>query len=425
MEDRQRETLQMPGRSETRTWQHNPTINAPAKYRRACHYEAFVPDKLTQLSVQLEGTVAGVVSEAEAAIRSLNNDAYPALRPLARLLLRTECIASSKIEGLQTGLRELASAEAKVKSGAKVGPTAREVLANIEAMELALEEATTAKTFSTAEIQAIHHRLMEKAPNGVSIAGKIRTDQNWIGGNDYNPCGADFVPPPPDEVAALLEDLSAAINDDLLPPIVQAALVHAQFETIHPFADGNGRTGRALIHVVLRRRNVAASYVPPISVILAAKRDRYIAGLTGFRGEKVADWIEQFSGAARNAAKLAEAYLTQVETLIEEWRSALHSRAPVPRSDAVAWTLIERLPGYPFITAPLAGAATDRSPPQVYEALDQLEQAGVLKRVSRSQRNRSWEPAGLMDLMEGLEAGQMPETNAKQPNEWQSTARGT
>ena len=399
----------MPGRLEPRVWPHNPTMNAPAKYRRACRYDSFIPTKLAQLPLQLEVTIAGVVSEAEAAIQSLNSEPSPALRPLARLLLRTESIASSKIEGLQTGLRELASAEAKLKSGVKVGPTTREVLANIEAMELALQEASTNRPFTVADINEIHHRLMEKSPNGASVAGKIRTDQNWIGGNDYNPCGADFVPPPPEEVPGLLTDLSTAINDDVLPPLVQAALVHAQFETIHPFADGNGRAGRALIHVILRRRGLAPSYVPPISVILAAKRDRYIAGLTAFRGDKVADWVEQFSGAARSAATLAEAYLKQVKKLIATWRGALQSRSLAPRSDAVAWTLIERLPAYPFITAPVAIAATDRSPPQVYEALDQLEQAAVLLPVSTSPRNRSWEPAGLIELLEGLEAGDMPE----------------
>ena len=89
----------------------------------------------------------------------------------------------------------------------------------------------------------------------------------------------------------------------------------------------------------------------------------------------------------------------------------MESRPPIPRSDAVAWTLIERLPAYPFITAPVAIAATDRSPPQVYEALDQLEQAGVLKPASRSKRNRSWEPAGLIELLEGLEVGEMPESD--------------
>ena len=98
-------------------------------------------------------------------------------------------------------------------------------------------------------------------------------------------------------MGALLDDLGAGVNDERLPPVVQAALVHAQFETIHPFADGNGRAGRALIHVILKRRRLAPAYVPPISVVLAAERDRYIAGLTRFRGERVSDWIEQFAAA--------------------------------------------------------------------------------------------------------------------------------
>ena len=285
----------MPGRYVPRTWPHDPTMNAPAKYRRACKYDAFIPVKLQELSLSLEATIAGVVSEADEAIRTLNDVAHPALAPLARLLLRTESIASSKIEGMQVGLRELARAEAKVEAGGNAGPTTLEILANIDAMELAVNEAAEADHFTVAEIMAIHHRLMQRTLNAERIAGKIRTSQNWIGGNDYNPCGADFVPPPPEEVSGLLDDLCHAINDDLLPPLVQAALVHAQFETIHPFADGNGRTGRALIHVVLRRRKVAPAYVPPISVVLATARDRYIEGLTGFRADRLPEWIEQFA----------------------------------------------------------------------------------------------------------------------------------
>ena len=287
----------MPGHDVSRVWQHDPTRNAPAKYRRACKYDAFVPLKLDDLSLSLEATVAGVASEAEAAIRQLNEAADPALAPLARLLLRTESIASSKIEGLQTGVRELARAEARLEAGGKAGPTLMEVLANIDAMELALTEAAGAKRFGLDEILRVHARLMERASNAARIAGQVRTSQSWIGGNDYNPCGADFVPPPPENVADLLDDLCEAINDDRLPPVVQAALVQAQFETMHPFADGNGRAGRALIHVVLRRRAVALSYVPPISVVLAAHRDRYIAGLIGFRQASVIPWVEQFAAA--------------------------------------------------------------------------------------------------------------------------------
>jgi len=398
----------MPGRLVPRVWTHNPTLDAPAKYRRACKYNAFVPLKLAKLSLSMDATAVGVVSEAEAAIRELNESARPALVPLARLLLRTESMASSKIEGVQTRVRDLARAEAKVEGGGKASPTALEVLANIDAMQLAMDEAAAVDRFGVAELTAIHRRLMERTINAARIAGQIRTSQNWIGGNDYNPCGADFVPPPPEEVQRLLDDLCNAINDDRLPPIVQAAIVHAQFETIHPFADGNGRAGRALIHVVLKRRRVALAYVPPISVVLAADRDRYFEGLVRFRGESVSDWIEQFAVAARRAANLARAYLRELQQLSAAWRAQLSARPTPPRADAAAWALIDILPGYPVISAPVAAAATGRAKSQIYEAIGQLQAAGVLAPLSTSQRNRSWEAHGLLSLLEHLEAGQLP-----------------
>jgi len=394
-------------------WQHDPRLDAPARYRRACGYEAFVPDPLADRSLSLDGVLAGLVSEAESAIAALNDVARPALAPLARLLLRTESIASSKIEGMQVGIRELARAEAKMDAGKAAGPTAREILANIDAMELAVHEAAMADPFGIDDILAIHRKVMENSTN-LHIAGRLRTVQNWIGGNDYNPCGADFVPPPPEYVADLLADLCAAIHDDLLPPVVQAALVHAQFETIHPFDDGNGRTGRALIHVVLRRREIATAYVPPISVILASSRDRYIEGLTDFREDRIDAWIDSFAVAAYRAARTASAYLDAVKELTEQWR-ALLSQTSDPRSDAAAWAIIDVLPAHPCITAPVAAAAIGRSRPQVYQALAQLEESGVLIPLTEAKRNRSWEALGLLELLEGLESGQPPRESGELP----------
>jgi Fic family protein len=391
----------MPGAYVSRVWRHDPTLDAPASYRAACRYEAFIPDRLAALSVHLEGSAAGVVSEADAAIRNLNRSDDPAMEPLARLLLRTESIASSKIEGMQAGVRAVARAEA----GGRASATALEVLANIDAMELAMDEASAVERFSEAELLAIHRRLMERAPDAARNAGRLRTQQNWIGGSDFNPCGADFVPPPPEEVEGLLTDLYAAMADDRLPPLVQAALVHAQFETIHPFGDGNGRTGRALIHVVLRRRGVAARYVPPISVVLAANRNRYIAGLTGFRGDGVGEWIAQFAAAARSAALLAEEYLGRVRGLRDRWRERLRSRPGAPRADAAAWAVMKILPAHPVLTAPVAAAATGRSRPQIYRAIGQLEDAEVLRPLTQGRRNRAWEASGLIELLERLDGG--------------------
>lgn len=396
----------MRGRFVERTWESDPALYAPPKYRRACRYKAFVPDPLSGTEFSLSSGVAAAVSEAEAAIRVLNEHAEPALAPLARLLLRTESIASSKIEGLQVGIRQLARSESKLETGGRASPTVEEVLGNIYAMQLAVEDASHADRFTVEHLVDIHARLMARAPN-VHIAGRIRTDQNWIGGNDYNPCGADFVPPPPEMVHDGLTDLCEAIGGDEFSPLVQAALVHAQFETIHPFEDGNGRTGRALIHVVLRRRGAARSYVPPISVVLANDRDRYIDGLTEFRRDKVEAWVEQFAVATARSAALAATYLDAVTGLMDSWRTRLAGGA-APRADAAAWAVIDVLPAHPVITLPTAAAATGRAKSSVNRAIEQLSECGVLEPLSTSRRNRSWEAVGLLDLLEELEEGRMP-----------------
>jgi Fic family protein len=399
----------MPGRFVSKTWRYDPALDAPVAYRRACRYEAFVPEELASLEVRLPAPLIGLVSEAEQSIRQLNDEGSAALGPLARLLLRTESIASSKVEGMQLGVRELARAEAKAESGVAPGPTAMEVLANIDAMVLAVEEAAEAETFGEQEILAIHRRLLENAPHK-RIAGHLRSGQNWIGGNDYNPCGADFVPPPPEDVDRLLADLCKAINDQSLSPLVQAALVHAQFETIHPFDDGNGRSGRALVHVVFRRRGIAPRFLAPISVVFAGARDRYITALSRFRSDEngVAEWVEHFAAATVRAARLAQAYVTAVAALQEQWREKVRATTSTPRADAAMWAIIDVLPAHPMISAPVATAVTERAKSRVYEAIEQLVSAGVLIPLSEGKRNRWWEAAGLLDLIARLEEGQLP-----------------
>jgi Fic family protein len=396
----------MRGELVTRTWEWNPILYAPPKYRRACRYEALIPEKLGGTHFSLWTTVAGVVSEAEQAISNLNARATPALAPLARLLLRTESIASSKVEGLQVGVAQLARAEARIAAGGRAAPTILEVLRNIEAMQVAVDEAASADRVGVEHILGVHRKLMAGA-TAAEAAGMLRTSQNWIGGNDYNPCGADYVPPPPEHLPPLLEDLCDAVEEESLPPLVQAAMVHAQFESIHPFDDGNGRTGRALIHVVLRRRGIAASYVPPVSVALAMRRERYIEGLIGFRMGEVGSWIERFAAAAALSSGLAIAYLEAVTDLMDEWRGKL-AAAAAPRSDGAAWAIIDVLPAHPVITAPLVAAATGRAKSAVHNALEQLVDSGVLAPLSQSKRNRSWEAVGLLDLLEGLETGRAP-----------------
>lgn len=393
----------MRGRLVRMTWKSDPTLYAPPKYRRACAYDVFIPDPLSSSDWPLPGEVAGVVSDAQGAIAELNAKAGPELRPLARLLLRTESIASSKVEGMQMDARLLARAEARQETGASIGSEAAEILANVDAMQLAIEQASLPEGIDLQNLLDIHRLVL--ARDSRITPGQLRVRQNWIGGDDYNPCGADFVPPPPDELALLLDDLIRFCNEQTLPPLVQGAIAHAQFETIHPFEDGNGRTGRALVQVILRRRGLAPAFVPPISVFLAREKDQYISGLTNFRDDKVAEWLETFAVATANAAHLAADYADRVAALQGLWRQRL-KEGRNPRTDAVAWTIIDLLPGYPVITVPVAVAVTERTKPAVTNAFDDLEAAGVLIPLSTSKRNRAWEAEGLLELIVNLESGE-------------------
>ena len=385
----------MRGRLLEATWEWNPDNYVPPRLRRPCRYSAFLPDTLERLP-PLNTEVAGAISAAEEAIRQLNSVAQPGLQPLARLLLRSESIASSKVEGMQMDARSLARAEARSDLGQAVGAEASEILANIDAMQLAVGEAAQREALRLDDVLAIHRALMERTVSGPRMAGVIRDRQNWIGGNDFNPCGAAFAPPPAVHLAALLDDLMGFCNRDTLPPLAQAALAHAQFETIHPFEDGNGRTGRALVHVLLRRRLIAPDYVPPISIVLAADKQRYVEGLVAFRlGEENA-WLQIFAEATARAAELAAAYLVRVQELQQTWRDQLAPRGL--RSDSATWLIIDVLPAHPIISVPVAAEATGRSRPVVGQAVDQLVDAGVLVPLTSGKRNRQWEAVGLLEL---------------------------
>ena len=156
--------------------------------------------------------------------------------------------------------------------------------------------------------------------------------------------------------------------------------------------------------MLLRRRGLAPSYVPPISVVLAAKKDRYIDGLIQYRDGDLDEWIERFAVAAAQAANLAERYLGRVQELQDAWREQLRDHADL-RADAAAWAVIDELPGHPVITVPVATAVTGRSKSSTAVAVDQLVDAGILHPLSESKRNRAWEAAGLLDLLAELEAG--------------------
>lgn len=380
------------------TWPAEPNAPGGRRERQAFRYQAFVPDDIARLELALPAQVVAAVSRAERQVDLLNRDPpeMANLEVLARRLLRAEALASSRIEGLVLSQRRLAKAEAE---GTETqDETARSVLGNVAAMEEAVVLGSTAQSLTTSDILSIHRTLMT-ATSTPQIAGKLRDRQNWIGGNVFNPGRADFVPPPPEYVRSLLKDLSTFINRDDVSPVVQAAIAHAQFETIHPFADGNGRVGRALIHVVLRRRALARCYVPPVSLVLAADAKRYIAGLTAFRNGQPAEWCAVFAEAVEAASAKAAELGERLVRLQDSWRE----RAGRPRRHSSAEALIKLLPAHPILTLSTATGILGRSKQAANEAIRLLATRGILHPTTLARRNRAWEARELFDLVNAVE----------------------
>ena len=380
--------------------------------RQGCNYDAYLPDPLVGWKLSLPADLIADLGDAEAAIRRLNSTgtSHVSLEGLARFLLRAESVASSKIEGLEAGPRRLLDAEVVLAQGGEASDRiAVEVLANVAAMEAAVELGSSTDIITLDHILGIHRTVMKRSATP-EIGGVIRTVQNWIGGSNYNPCAAAFVPPSPDNLDELLDDLVAYVNDDEHPALVQAAIAHAQFETIHPFADGNGRTGRALIHVILRRRGLAPRFVPPISLVLATWARDYIAGLTAYRHVGAPDsparstgagtWLRTFATAAHRSCTDAESYASKIEALDARWREQLGR----VRANSAVELILDLLPGVPVITVDSAARLLGRSEMRTGEAINRLEAAAVLRQrnVGR-QRYRVFEAADVVDLFTGLE----------------------
>lgn len=380
-----------------RRWEADLSVPGGRRHKQSFSYDAFVPDRIADADPVLASTVSARCSEAEQAIQALNLDPprLSSLEALARRLLRSEAVASSWIEGVRISHRRLAKVEA---SSEENDATAQAVLGNVAAMEASVGLGASRKALRLADVLDIHAGLMRSTMQA-DIGGKLRARQNWIGTNPYSPAGASFVPPPEDEVPPLMEDLVAFCNRTDLPPTVQAAMAHAQFETIHPFGDGNGRTGRALIHLVLRRRGLTRRFVPPVSLVLATNRNEYIAGLVAFREGRLADWVETFAVALHAATHRAADLANEVAELQARWRE----RAGHPRADSSAEALIAALPAYPVLTVASAAKVLGRSIQAANTALALLEAAGVVAQVSLGRRNRAFEAKELLQLVNVFE----------------------
>lgn len=387
-------------------------IGIPRRDRKGGQYLAYRPDPLVGRRFSLGGNEAADVADAERAIIDLgrSSNTLADTEALARLLLRAESVASSHIEGLQIGPSRLLRADAARSQGDEPkDDIATEVLANIDAMAFAISEITRGAAITPQLLLETHRRLL--APTRIAQhGGRFRTQQNWIGGSDYNPLSAAFVPPPPDLVPGLVDDLCAFCNEDALPTVAQAAIAHAQFETIHPFADGNGRIGRVLVHLIFRRRRLTTVVSPPVSLILATRARDYVDGLTATRYDGPADslqayegmnrWIGTFAAACTRAAADAAAFEKRVAAIQAAWLERLGS---VRRHSAVL-RIVEILPGTPLTTVANLQQITGTALSSITDAVARLEKAGILRPVNVGRkRGQVYEAREIMDAFTELE----------------------
>jgi Fic family protein len=316
---------------------------------------------------------------------------------LAETLMRSESVASSRIEGLQMSHARMARA----RHGQSEDKTARDVLANIAAMRTAIAIGATAEHVTPEAMCEIHGTLLasDRDADGQPIGGVVRAKQNWIGGSDYNPLDAAFVPPPPECVPELLADLSAFIDRADVPAIAQAAIAHGQFETIHPFIDGNGRTGRALVYSILRRRDELGEYVPPVSLVLGGAPRSYVGALTAYRQGDVSTIVEVFANATSRACFEAERLGGEVEALRGQWENRLGGI----RSHATERLIADLLTARPVLNVPEVQAATSRSDVAVSAAFARLTELRIVKPLNARKWGRGWEAPELFELVERFE----------------------
>lgn len=392
------------GRTESRyrleevLWQPDLDSFGPRRARRPVRIQAQVPAKLSTQAWRFSSDVTAALGDAQAAITSAQQHAERiGLNTVAQQLLRSESMASSQIEGLVVpSHRSLAKAEI----GKQHKETAQAALANIAAVKWAYAWALDSnQPFSPDAIKAIHERIAAADRWLAPHAGRFRERQNWIGSDSYSPVGADFIPPPAAYVPALIDDLCVFLNRVDLPPVAQAAIAHVRFEAIHPFPDGNGRVGRALIGASLSRSGVCRDVVPPISLVLAGRKDDYIAALAAFRDGDDDAWLLLLAESGEHAAHASSQLADQIAELQQRWRE----RAGRPRAGSAAAQIIQLLPAEPVLNIERAAALLRRSQEAIRQAMNRLEEAGVVQLTTVSKRNRAWENVGVFALVDEME----------------------
>lgn len=366
-------------------------------------YFPTAPATIARLQVDLPTDLAADAEEAAFELTRFDTHARarlgggsPSLGPMNAILLRTESASSSQIENLTAGARQLALAEI----GQSTSDNAEMVAANVRTMEAALR---LADHLDEEAILAMHRELLHRQPGWTEHAGRYRDRLVWVGTSSITPRGAAHVGPQAELVPAGIADLVRFVQRQDLQVVAQAAIAHAQFETIHPFSDGNGRIGRALVHAMIRARGLVRSTTAPISAGLLINTTGYTDALGAFRTGDARPIIERFSEASRFAARSGSQLVDDLAVQIDEGSEAL--RTAKLRPQAVAWRVLPHLVAQPVVNARYLTDHFRMSPQTAQRALAQLSEAGVLTERTGLKRDRVWQHTGILTVLDSYAAG--------------------
>jgi Fic family protein len=340
-------------------------------------YLAAIPIAIAGLEVPVSGELSAAIDEAAVEIARFDEQMGAEIAPFAALLLRSESAASSQIENLTASARAIAEAELIAGHGAG---NARQVVANTRAMNAAID---LSSDLSTDAILAMHDALMRS--HDPDIAGRWRQEQVWIGGGRLGPHHALFVPPQPSRVPAAMQDLMAFMDREDIPVLVQAVIAHAQFETIHPFVDGNGRTGRALIHSLLRAKGLTRNVTIPVSAGLLTDVDAYFASLNSYRSGDLQAILTQMIDASFIAVANGRALVQELRDIRTAWEDRIKARR-----GANVWRIADLLLAQPVLNAANIAAALGIAPNNVYAPIETLLSAGVVTQGNDKRRGQIW-----------------------------------
>ncbi|MBI5653089.1 MAG: Fic family protein [Chloroflexi bacterium] len=351
-------------------------------------YSAFVPNVLPP-TLNLDAELVRTLSEADRALGELAGlgRAIPNPHLLIGPFIRREAVLSSRIEGTQTDIAGLYAYEAGQLAlpGVKSPPSeldAREVLNYVRAMEYGLER-ITALPISLRFIRELHARLMEGVRGERATPGEFRRTQNWIGRPGCTLTDADFVPPPVNEMQDALDAFEKYLHSsNAYPPLVRLALIHYQFEVIHPFLDGNGRIGRLLISLLLVNWNLVPSALLYLSAFFEKHRQDYYALLLAVSARGAwRDWVLFFLRGVAEQARDANARAKRLQDLQLEWRKRLTKA----RASALLLRLMDSLFESPVLTIPEAQRRLGISQyNNARRAVEKLIKAEILQRVGES-----------------------------------------